>query len=216
MLKGMVVRNAHISYAERGEKTGQTGTLNFSNLNIRAGNITNDSNLIKKNPYCLVDARANIFGSSPVNVQFRFYLNSTDGRFDATGQVQHITAAQLNKISVPLANTRLQSFDVEQLRFSLQGSDFEATSDVQMRYHNLFVVLNKTDDETGRIKTNKLLTKILNKFTLHESNPGADGVERTAVGVKRLRVTSQPFFTLVWKSIYSGMQSVMVKTGRVE
>jgi hypothetical protein len=85
-----------------------------------------------------------------------------------------------------------------------------------MWYNNLFIVLEKQDKETGAIKTKKFMTKLINKFTLYDSNPGANGVLRQATGAQRSRISSQPFFGFVWKSLFTGMQDVMMKSGRYE
>lgn len=215
-LKGLVMKDADIQYTERGEKSGQEGTIKFTNLNVRATNVTNDVSKIKLNRICELTANGNIFNSSPLQVKIDFYLDSANGRFDASGAINNVTAAQLNTVSVPLANTTLNSFNMQYLRFAVQGHDFGATSNVQMRYNNLSIILQKQDDETGAISTKKFLTKILNKFTLHQSNPGEGGIERQAIGVQRSRITSQSFFGLLWKAIFSGMQGVMMKSGRFE
>ncbi len=216
MIKGMVVNNAAIDYTERADKSGEEGTINFTGLNLRATNVTNNAAAIRQNPKCVLTADGKIFNSSPIQVKLDFYLDSANGRFDATGNVANVSAAQLNAVSKPLANTDLQSFDMQQLNFAVQGDDYGATSNVQMRYRNLFVILKKQDDETGEVSTKKFLTKILNKFTLYDSNPGENGVERKAIGVRRSRITSQAFFGLLWKSVFSGMQGVMMKSGRFE
>jgi hypothetical protein len=77
-------------------------------------------------------------------------------------------------------------------------------------------VLQKQDDETGAVKTKKFMTKLLNRFTIHDSNPGPDGTLRKSVGTQRARISSQSFFGLVWKSLFTGMQGVMMKSGRYE
>ena len=215
-LKGLVLKDADIQYTERGERSGQEGTIKFSNLNARATNVTNDSNRIKQNSKCILTASGNIFNTSPLQIKIDFYLDSLNGRFDASGNIDNVSAAQLNTVSVPLANTTLQTFNMQHLQFNVQGSDLGAVSHVQMRYNNLSVILQKQDDETGAISTKKFLTKILNKFTLHQSNPGEGGIVRQAVGVKRSRITSQSFFGLLWKSVFGGMQGVMMKSGRFE
>ena len=163
--------------------------------------MTNDSNTIRQNRECLLTATGKILGTSPMQAQFHFYLDATDGKFSAAGDVKNVTAAQLNALAEPMANIQLQSFDMKRLDFTMQGNDLEATSDVTMQYNNLFVVLQKQDDETGEIKTKKFMTKLLNRFTLYESNPGPGGVLRKATGARRARISSQPFFGFVWKSL---------------
>ncbi|HYH15170.1 MAG TPA: hypothetical protein VD794_08120, partial [Flavisolibacter sp.] len=163
----------------------------MNDFNITVSNLTNDSLLIQRNPQCIAKMRGHILGSSPMEMDFVFYLDSTNGRFDANGNIQRVNAAQLNALAVPLANTRLQSFNMQNLRFQLSGNDYEAWGSVFMRYNNLFVVIQKKDEETGELSTKKFLTKIINKFTLQDSNPGPDGRERKAVPVIRARITTQ-------------------------
>lgn len=216
IFKAVVVKDAGVSYTEKAAKTGQEGTLDVSHLDATIQNVTNDSNQIKRNGECVLTATGKILGNSPLQAQFRFFLKDTTGKFAVTGNVKDIEAAQMNKLSEPLASIKLQSFDMKRLDFTMQGDDFGATSDVTMQYNNLFVVLQKQNDETGVVTTKKFMTKLLNKFTLYDSNPGPDGVVRKAVGVQRARLSSQPFFGLVWKALFTGMQDVMLKSGRYE
>lgn len=216
MVKAVVVKEAEISYTEKAAKSQQEGTLKLEHLNLNIANVTNDSNLIKKNNVCLLNATGTILGSSPLQAQFRFYLDSTNGKFAASGNVKNVAAEQLNALAEPLANVRLQSFDMKNLDFSMQGNDFSATTNLVMWYDHLFVVLQKKNEETGVVKTKKFMTKLLNRFTLYDSNPGPGGVLRKATGVQRARISSQPFFGLVWKALFSGMQGVMLKSGRYE
>jgi hypothetical protein len=212
----VVVKNAALTYTEKGAKTREEGTLKLNDLDITATNVTNDSNAIKKNNECLLTATAKILGTSPMQAQFHFYLADTTGRFDVAGDVKSVTGAQLNALAVPLGNVRLRSFDMKRLDFTMQGDDLGTTSNVTMWYDNLFVVLQKQDDETGEIKTKKFFTKFLNRFTLYEGNPGPNGTLRRATGAQRTRISSQGFFSMVWKGLFTGMQAVMMKSGRYE
>ncbi|MDB5252219.1 MAG: hypothetical protein JWP27_1388 [Flaviaesturariibacter sp.] len=207
-IKGIGIRNLSLAYTERGEKNGQEGTLTLDGINLQVGNVTNDPALIRRNNLCVATATGRLLGQSPLEMRFVFPLDSTEGQFSASGTIRHVTAAQLNALAPALANTRLQSLDMHELRFALHGDDYSATGDVRMRYDNLFVVLQKTDERTGTVSTKKLLTKILNRFTLQSSNP-ANGTERVATGVVRSRQMTEPFFALLWNTVYTGMQGIM-------
>lgn len=215
-VKNISFKDASIELTEKVAKTLQEGTLTINHLNLNANNITNDSFLISKNPVCTAHFAATIFNSSPVSLNLRLYLDSTNGRFDASGFVKNITASQLNQLAVPLANIHINSCNIHDLEFSISGEDFDATANVRVRYNNLSVTLRKTDEETGETKTKKFLTKLLNRFVIWPDNPGPDGVERVAQNRKVLRLTTQSFFGLIWKTIFAGMQDVMMKTGRYE
>jgi hypothetical protein len=216
MVKGIAINNASLSYTEKGEKSGLEGTLKLKDLNISVSNVTNAPELISKNNKCVLKATGSILEKSPLNASFTFYLDSVNGRFDATGTIKNVTSTQLNELAVPLANVKLQSLNLHQLDFTLYGDDFGARGEVRMRYNDLFVLVRKKDDETGVITTKKLLTKVINKYTLHSSNPAAGGGERKAVDVRRLRVSSQGYFAVIWKAIFSGMQNIMLKQGEFE
>lgn len=215
-VKNISFKDASFELTEKDGKTNQEGKLTFEHLNFTANNVTNEPSLIKKNPVCAVNFNGIIFNSSPVALNLKLYLDSTNGRFDATGSVKNISASQLNQVAVPLANVQINSCNIHDLQFKVSGEDYSATANVWMRYDNLSITLRKTDEETGETKTKKFLTKLLNRFVIWPDNPGPDGVERTAQNARVSRLTTQSFFGLLWKTIFAGMQDVMMKSGRYQ
>jgi hypothetical protein len=207
----VVVHDAALSYTERGELSHQQGKLAINKISGVLTNVTNDPALIEKNGQLQAQLKGVMQGNSPIAINITFFLDSTNGRFNAEGSVPQVSAPQLNGLAGPLASTRLQSFNMHELTFSLAGDDFAARGIVHMKYNNLSVVLQKVDEETGTTKKRKFLTRLLNRFVLHPSNPGNDGVERTARDVGYRRITSQSFFGLIWKTIFAGMQDVMIR-----
>ncbi|HWI93692.1 MAG TPA: hypothetical protein VNT20_20565 [Flavisolibacter sp.] len=215
-VKHISFKDASFELTEKDGKTNQEGTLNFAHVNFAAHNITNETSHIKKNPVCSVNFSGTIFNSSPVALNLKLYLDSTNGRFDASGSVKNVSSSQLNEVAVPLANVQINSCNIHDLEFNVSGEDYSATANVRMRYNNLSITLRKTDEETGETKTKKFLTKILNRFVIWPDNPGNDGIERTAQNTRVARLTTQSFFGLIWKTIFAGMQDVMMKSGRYQ
>jgi hypothetical protein len=158
---------------------------------------------------------ARLFTTSPISAKFLFYLDSTEGEFEAQGKVQNLSSKQLNAVAIPLANTELTSLHVESLAFQIQGDNYSTKAKVQMKYNNLSLILRKRDEETGMIKKKNFLSKIINKFAIYPSNP-SEGVERVANDVVYARTSSKAFFGLIWKTIFSGMQNIMMKSGRYQ
>ena len=208
-INGIAVRDLSLSYTERGEKSGMDGTVSLHHVNLTAGNVTNLPSLIKQNNKCIADISGQILNNSPLKMKMTFYLDSADGRFDVEGSITNVHAKDLNSVAEPLGNMKLQSFNMERLGFLIRGDDFTASADVTMRYRDLFVVIQKKDEETGVTSTKKFLTKLINRYTLESSNPGADGIERKAA-VVRSRLYTQSFFGLIWRAIFTGMQDVMM------
>ncbi|MGZ5285691.1 MAG: hypothetical protein ACXWB9_00835 [Flavisolibacter sp.] len=215
-IRQIAFKDGSISYTEKNEKTMQEGRIFFDNLNFEANNVTNKKALIKKDPVCRASVKGNILGAGQLNVDFRFFLDSLEGQYEASGWLKNIGVKELNPLAMALANVRVNSFDIHQLNFFVRGEDFEARSDVRMLYNNLSLTIRKTDEESGQTSVKKFITKILNKFVIWPDNPGADGVERRATDARALRLTSQSFFALFWKAIFAGMQDIIMKSGRYE
>ncbi|HVG16153.1 MAG TPA: DUF748 domain-containing protein [Chitinophagaceae bacterium] len=212
---GIRVSNGKLTTTERAPKTNLKGTITISSLNGLISNVTNDPVTIGRNSQCIALMNAKLFGSSPLEAKFTFPLDTQEGNFRVEGSIRNVNAAQLNPVAVPLANVRLESLEVNRLGFQLQGDNYSTKGNVQMKYNNLSLVLLKRDEETGQVSTKKFLTKILNRYTIHPANPEA-GIERKATDVIYARVSTKAFFGVVWKTIFFGMQDIMIKTGRYE
>lgn len=154
-------------------------------------------------------------GSSPMQINFTFYLDSANGRYDVSGNVKNATAAQLNQLSVPMANIYLPSLQLHELNFFIRANEWDAYADVQMRYNHLALVM-RSIDEHGQLKERGFLNRIINRYVLYPDNPGPDGMERKATNVRFMRLTTQAFFGMIWKSLFLGMQGVMLKSGQIE
>jgi hypothetical protein len=212
-IKNIIANNASVTYTEKSKITQEEGALKINGVNFLIKNATNDPLTIRQNNICTVQADGKILGSSPISASFRFYLDSSNGRFDVQGVVKNVTAAQLNPLSVPLSNTQIPSLNIRQLNFKVTGEDYTAWADVEVKYKDLSVILRKQDKETGNTVTRKFITKLLNKYIIRTDNPGADGIEKKALHVQYSRLTTQSFFGLVWRSVFAGMQNIMMKTG---
>jgi hypothetical protein len=216
IVKNISFRDASLELTEKDAKTNKEGTIALTHLNFSAGNVTNDSFMIRKNPVCTANFAGNIFNNSPVSLSLKMRLDSINGRFDASGSVKNVSAAQLNQVAVPLANVQINSCNIHDIQFYVTGEDFSASANVRMRYNNLALTIRKTDEETGEIKTKKFITKILNRFVIWPDNPGPNGIERVSQNARVSRLTTQSFFGLIWKTIFAGMQDVMMKSGRYQ
>lgn len=209
-IKKFIAHNMSVNYTQRDQDTRDEGTLPLTNLEVSVANIVNDTALIKQAPVAKASASGKILGS-PIETAFRFYLDSTEGKFDVQGRLQNVTAAQINPLSTTLANVQVPSANIEYVSFFVRGEDYNATADVQMQYSNLSVVLYKRDKETGENSAMGFLNKLLNRYALYTSNP-ASGTVRQAKGVKVARLTTQTFFGLIWQAIFAGMQNIILKS----
>jgi hypothetical protein len=212
-IKNISVTGASVAYTEKNGSTGEEGTLNLDHVDLLVKNATNMPENIGKNAICTAQAKGNILQGSPITVGFKFYLDSTNGRFDMQGAVENVSADQINKISIPMANTILTSLQVHHLEFKLTADNYNGWSDVKMKYSNLGVQLNKTDEKTGATVSRKFINNLLNKYVLWHDNPMPGQPERVATHIQYYRLTTQSFFGVIWKSLFAGMQNIMLKSG---
>ena len=210
-VRNILATNAKFLYTERNAKTAQEGKIFFNDISLQAKNATNDRRLIAQDPLCTATARGKILGNSDMEVRFQFFLDSVNGCYEAAGSVKNVGTQQLQPVALALANIQLHSLNIHQLDFNIRGRDHDAAGQVKMRYNGLNLTLQKIDDETGEIKTQKFLTKIMNRFVMWPDNPGPDGIERTSNDAKALRLSTQSFFGLLWKALLDGMQDIMMK-----
>jgi len=211
-IRHLLLRQAQLTYTEKAEKTGAEGTLDLDRLDLLAGNVTNLPERIKADRFCRLQAGGRILGA-PIRAQFRFDLHSPDGLFWLDGSIGALAGGRLQALAEPLANIRLKALQLQQLRFSLQGDEYTARGSVWMRYRNLELVLLKRDAETGLLETKKFLTKLINRYTLLQNNPAPGAPEMMARNIEKSRLMTQSFFGLIWKVIFSGMQTIMTNTG---
>lgn len=211
-IKKIATRNLQVAVTEKDDDTGEEGTINLDGIDLAVHNIVNDPALIKRQPVATAEARGKIIGS-PIEASFRFYLDSAEGRFDVKGHIGAVTATQINPIATRLANIEVPSVQIASVDFFVRGEDYEATSDVQMRYSNLALVFRKRDEETGATKTRNFLTKIFNRYAINPSNMDGGGTQVRGVRVSRL--TTQSFFGIIWKAVFEGMQRIMLKSGQI-
>jgi hypothetical protein len=205
-VKNVRFRNASIAFIEKSGKTGREAKVYVNNGTMLAHNVTNDSLLILQNNIGTASIEGNILGS-PGKLMFRFYLDDSLGRFEASGRIKNIGSRQINALTLPLANVDVNNLYIRSLDFDIRGEDMSATGNVAMQYQGLSVKFLETDTVTGRTTEKKFITRLLNRFVLVPSNPDQKG-ERRSVNRKVLRLTTQSFFGLIWKTIYDGMQFI--------
>jgi hypothetical protein len=210
-LRNVSLQDAFIRYRERNGNTGEEGELKLENVNMQMQNVSNDRTQLGGNSLCTAQATGKILGGSPLQVNFRFYLDSPRGRFDVEGNIKNVTAAQLNTVALPLANTKVLSLHINNLAFKIRGEDMDGWADVSVNYRNLAIELRKTDTITGVTEKRTFINKLLNRYVVYPDNPGPNGMERKAFNARYMRRTTDAFFGVVWKSIFAGMQKVMMK-----
>lgn len=210
-IKQMHLPNMQLTYTEKSDRTEKEGQIALQNLDIRAANVTNDSAAIKANSLMTISGTGKILGS-PLAARFTFYLGSANGRFDAEGTVKNLTAPQLNPLAESLASIRINSLQISEVNFALKANDQRGWGRVTMLYNGFEVEVLKQNKETGDVETKRFLSNLVNRYMAYPSNPGPDGTERVDENASVERLLWHSFFGLVWKTIFIGMQNIILKS----
>jgi hypothetical protein len=206
-IKKINVEEGQLTYTELDNKNLGEGKIVMSNINGTINNVTNNPSDIKINSECIADLTARV-QTSTIHAKFDFHLNGNDGGFSISGNIKNVDGSQLNSVTIPLAKTRIESFRMHEMEFTIEGNEQMATGNMRMRYNDLRVQLNKEDAVSGKLKTSKFLTKLLARLTIRSDNPLGKEPEKIAKDVKYVRDPHKAFFAIVWRTMFACMQVI--------
>ena len=120
-------------------------------------------------------------------------------------KVGELDSSILNPITGPLAEFIFKRGVIDKGIVHVEGNNFKANGKGMLLYKDLYLVaLKKKSDEPGKVKQRKLLSFFGNVFLIKNSNPSKGKIPRQEVFDSE-RNDHQPFFSLVWKTIYIGV-----------
>jgi len=206
-IKNIIVKNGYVAYKERGNISGQTGTVFFKNVNGTISNVTNIKELINKNNMLVLNATTSFMGVSDVQTNWQLPLNTTNGAFTVSGTASGFNAPILNPITQPLGMVAIRRGQINKITFNLTGTDRMAKGTSTILYEDLKIDLLKKDDtDTAESKKKGLESFVANLFA-KDNNP-KNGVLRRS-DIDQERDITKSFFYLIWKSIFAAAKKTV-------
>jgi hypothetical protein len=200
------INNAFIEYRENEIISDSIGVVFFSNSKFNLSNITNISSAIQKNNQLNISYDTKVFGSIPLQGNFKFILNSNKGDFVANGHTPGFDLTKLNRVSVPMALININSGKINSIDFNFTGDNTKAGGKFIMKYENLKVDVLKRDKNTNAVKKRRFASLAAN-LVVENKNPGSSGLR--IMNPKFERNIYKSFFNLVWKTIFTGMKQTV-------
>ena len=200
------VNNAFIEYRENETVSDSIGVVIFSNSKFNISNITNISSAIQKNNELNISFDTKVFGSIPLQGNFKFILNSNKGNFVANGHTPGLDLVKLNRVSVPMALIKINSGKINSIDFNFTGDNTSAKGKFIMKYENLKVDVLKRDKNTNAVKKRGFASLAAN-LVVKNKNPGSSGLR--IINAEYDRNIYKSFFNLVWKTIFAGMKETV-------
>jgi hypothetical protein len=200
------VNNAFIQYRENEIISDSIGEVIFANSSFNISNITNIPSEIQKNNELNISFQTKVFGSIPLDGNFKFILNSNNGDFIVNGHTPGFDLPMLNRVSVPMALINIKSGKVNSIDFHFTGNNTSAKGKFIMKYEDLKVDVLKRDKNTNKVKKRGLVSLAAN-LVVQNKNPGGSGLR--IMNPQFDRNIYKSFFNLVWKTIFTGMKETV-------
>lgn len=202
-VKKIALRRSEVLYKEFNPKSGQMGTIQFTDVNGTLSNVTNRPDKIAANSTLQVDATARFMDNAPLQTTWKFDMaHLKDGLFTVEVDIDHMDGTSLNGATMALGLFEVKKAAITQFHAFIKGNNHNATGDIRLAYHDLEVnALKKDGDE---LKTRGLASFIAKTFIFHKENPKKGKVLETKHAYFE-RAPEKSFFNLLWKTIMTGV-----------
>ncbi|MEI9935061.1 MAG: hypothetical protein WDM71_09500 [Ferruginibacter sp.] len=201
------VINGSVSYQEKSTSSKMVGNINFQNINGLITNVTNIPEKINAYPLCRLNVTASFLGTH-FSTQWDFPLNTTNGAFIVSGELDSMNAIKLNVIAEPLGLMSVKQGYIDKLNFHIEGNDYGTNTNLELQYHQLNIDLLKKLNNVSGLKKKELVSLIANSV-VKNSNP-QNNVTRKITGQAFARNIHRPFFNLVWASIFTAAKKIVL------
>jgi len=201
------VSDGHIRYAELAEEGTQPGAISFEHVFASIYNVTNDPERMTPATPAVVDATTRVAGAGRLQTTIRLPLLTPHLSVAYRGRLGPMDARAFNATFVDLAGIRIESGQIDSLRFEADAQQGKATGTLRGVYRDLEV--ETLDQATGdRGLGERLKTLFLNNIAL-DSNNRPDGDTLHAVSIDHTHKEGHSFFKFLWLSVRSGLFSLI-------
>lgn len=192
------IKNSELTYEENAENSNIPGKITFNKFNARVANVNNAK--IKGRPTVITtDARFDFFGNADTQVNWKFDVQDTSDRFTINGNIQKLSAENVNLFVRPYLNVTLDG-QIDYLKFDYHGNSGGIAGNFYFKYKDMYVnLLNKKGKER------KFLTTVANWFVKDESTGEPDHVV-----IEKKREPERSFFNMLWQGIMEGLKKYVI------
>ena len=194
-----------VVYQELTPEGVQPGKLTVTNLTGECLGLSNRP--AQNQSFLTIRSTGKLMGLANLQTTINFSLQDTSEQFTVNGQLGSLAMNQLNTLTEPLANLSIQNGRIDTLIFNITGNKHSSAVDLKLLYNGLEIELIK--DHDGQIRQRRLLSEAINDWILYSSNPQY-GTTRIGTGTA-LRDPYKSQFNYLWKSLWPGLKSTLIK-----
>lgn len=205
-IDSVFVNNGKITYSEQtGDKPGR---IFFSQVDLKAGPLSNDSVMMAKGFNMQVRATAKLLGSGNMALAIEFPMPAKNGNFIFSGQLTGLDMTQLNPFISAMFPAKIISGHVDKLSIMpVYANSHHAKGKLILYYRDLKMDLPPQTDKKWESIKKSVLSWAANTYVA-SSNPSNNGKLREGI-IYVERDASKSIFNYLWKSVFSGVKSTV-------
>ena len=207
-IKNVQTADTFIEYKEKNNRSDSSGRVQFFHSFISITNLTNTDAGIAKDNNCVLSFDSRFLDMAALHAVIVMKLKDASGRFTVKGSLGGFDATRLNPLLQPMALTRIEKGQVNQLRFQLNGNDYGSTGKLTLLYQDLKISVLKKQAKDNDWKTKKLASLLAN-IVAKDANPLKKEPEPREASIDFKRILNKSFFNLIWKSVLQGVKQTV-------
>ncbi len=201
----LILRPSTIRYNELMDISDEPGTIEFKNLTLKTGVISNQQKIIARQKKLDINASAILFDQTKINARFSFDLTSKNYAHTLSGSIGEIPLMAINPMLEKAAPISIESGQLNRFDFNLVLNDKYSTGELYFGYDNFKVNILELNADGAR--KSKLATFWANNILLHSKNPKGDKFE--PVKIRYNRDVERSIINYWWKSIFTGAKETL-------
>ncbi len=194
------IQNSKIDIDVSSKKAEQMAAVNFEKINATIYNITNLPEKINTNGFIKVDVEAMLQGKEKLSCEMQLALNDPQFSYQVKSEMDAFELTKMNGIFQFGTKAKIESGQLIQLNFEINGNNELATGDMNFMYDNLQVEFLGEE----KIKPKVLLNKIINVLVVQEKNTGKNFKTGKMYYPRKM---NRDIFHNWWKTIQTGFKS---------
>lgn len=196
----LAIRNSVLVYEEELNFQKGPGILKFNDFNLTATAIQSGYEQ-KKLANINIDINCKFMKDSPFKLNWSFNVLDKKDNFTMRGVIANLNTNDLSPFTRPYINATTKGI-FDELKFTIQGNDFNSTEDASLKYHDLKVTLYKKGSPE---KKNKIKSALANLILKNDSNGKKVFIKATVE-----REQDKSFFNFLWLNMAAILKQVLI------
>lgn len=208
-LQEVEISNGYISYEERPEtEAPSSGLIFFDEINAKILGMTNAPEQLEENDEMDLEASGRLIGQGLINLNVKYFLKDTTGKFEMKGNIGSMDLAGLNDLIEPSTKVSLKDGSINSLYFNLSANDKEGSGDLIVKYEDLEIEILDGDFGHDQNIFQRIGSFLANKLVIKSSNPDRKGNLKEG-HIYYLKKPQNSIFKYWWELVLSGLKSTL-------